>query len=184
MLCPNCNQSLPEDSKFCVYCGTKLNPVPTPSLPFTEQYFPVNNSPRNSTRSAHSVPWIAIVLSLFVLFLLCGNIFLFVSNSHLEDDTLQKSAATVSAKNEKVELLRDKSSYDAFALDFEKAIAFYEGDLALVPRDSPEFYHQTYSCEVISQLRDDFYIMTPAAAKKAGYPPCPKCSVKGGETSQ
>ena len=30
MLCPNCNQSLPDDSGFCMYCGTKIESSPPP----------------------------------------------------------------------------------------------------------------------------------------------------------
>ena len=115
MLCPNCNQSLPDDSGFCMYCGTKIESGPPPVRA------------EKSSRSA-LVRWIINAA------LLAAVIALAVLNISQYHQSQQQQALFLSFQEKNTELLQSISDTSSRSEYYEEVIYRHQSDLtALLP---------------------------------------------------
>ncbi len=135
MICPNCRFSLPDDSKFCSYCGTAFSASPSVSAP---QAKPV--------RSAHSTgrTVLNIILAVLSLTFIGSGIYQCSSYSSLLAENRMKTEELNSALQELSDMQERTETSFAKYKKCRALAKFYVENVVFVT-SSPRYYHK-YDC--------------------------------------
>ena len=200
MTCPQCGHKLPDDSKFCQYCGTAISekePVlpivtvepatrtpavlplktqPTPTETITEQ------PPKTKKCKRHIV--LPIILGIVTLLLGGLNVVQYTQNVDMQELVSSQNESLL-AKDEEIQGLKEEVAEEKSLLQKRNSrimelsdevselswnLQFYEKYCAIVPEYS-KIYH-TYDCD---EWEGTFWMYNINAAENYGYRPCPKC---------
>lgn len=106
MRCTNCNQPLPEGSKFCQYCGSSVLSEISPVQEFAfydAQTAPTSTNPRSGVGKR-----IIIVLAIILTLSLCLNVDQFLWNNDLNDQVTELEDTVSSLRDD----LNEAASYE------------------------------------------------------------------------
>ncbi len=181
MICPNCNHPLPEDSKFCVYCGSKLK-AGLSSVNETISGCADVPSSKSHRKCHRSFPVSTGILLFLTLILVGSNIFLHSYGRQQEamlpalqdeikksDDAIHISQYWINEYQNKVQIY--KLLYDS---DIQPRLDLYYGKVAIIAHANSSTYHLIYSCTDIYGSKSPL-IMSVEEAEKRGYTRCTLC---------
>lgn len=100
MLCPKCNNEIPDNSNCCGYCGEKLNDDALQNV-FNNPVVPVSTSPKKKKNTANIILISVIVVLLAAIIVICA-IFLpdYIDKSNKNSDEETKKVHQVDDKDE------------------------------------------------------------------------------------
>lgn len=174
IICPHCNNQLPHDSKFCQYCGIKIesttfnvdNHIQTlesnkycPSCDEIHTNFSNEDAkPHKRIKTSHKNTIILIIVSTAFLISLTMNVIL----AYLATDYKQHVN----------ELELENSHYYNYWVDSFEKIDFVDEFIVFVEDDGTNLYHK-YEC---FKFKDNsFWAFNVEAAIYEGYTACPYC---------
>ena len=188
MNCPKCNNALPDDSKFCQYCGANmdttrvatpippepnhLNPPPSVKSPRPQYCKRCGNIIDSQTKVCSGcgkkyINW-AKILNIKIIVPAILSVLLALS---LFSNIMQAIEV-----NEYQELIREKEDLISSLIDagFEdwSNLQFYEEYVVFVSDDGTNRYHK-YGCSKFDDAY--FWAFNVDAAIDKGYTPCPHC---------
>ncbi len=196
MICNKCNNGLPDDSKFCQYCGNKIEA--RPSEPVNAFYNQTSQTVGNIYNVAYQQPK-RVKLPKTRYCSKCGSLIdnetkkcIGCGKQYLKGIKINKYTITIGALSmaifvsiiinimqfNKIDDLSwklnyyGKKSYGTTSYSGNKEYNFYKKYAVLIDKNSKK-YHR-YGCTDFDDSY--FWIYNVAAAEQKGYTACPKCN--------
>lgn len=196
-ICSHCGEVVPNDSRFCPFCGESIsntarpvskNEERTDDTHFSERASAVyeKNSKYGKQKRRGKIIIPIVILSLIAVALAGINFYQYNKTAELieqtndlqntiteKDNLISSHQNVINTQKKTISELRAEND-NLYSENFRQwqSLNFYESYAVIVPDDGTYTFH-VYGCEDLDTSR--FWIYNSDLAKSYGYKACPKC---------